>query len=70
MTRRRSSITASEQQVEFAISTADLILFVIDGLERHHRARSENRADAAEEQEEVLPVVNKADFDDDKIHLD
>ncbi|KMS65290.1 hypothetical protein BVRB_037480, partial [Beta vulgaris subsp. vulgaris] len=36
---------------------------------RHDGARSENRADAAEEQKDVLLVVNKADFNEDKIDL-
>jgi len=60
---------AAEQQVDFAIDTAGLILFVIDGLSGttaldEQIARKLRRAKA-----KVRLVVNKADFDEARIDL-
>jgi len=60
---------AAEQQVDFAIDTAGLILFVIDGLSGttaldEQIARKLRRAKA-----KVRLVVNKADFDEARVDL-
>jgi len=60
---------AAEQQVDFAIDTAELILFVIDGLSGttaldEQIARKLRRAKA-----KVRLVVNKADFDEARVDL-
>jgi GTPase len=60
---------ASEQQVEFAISTASLILFVIDGLEGLTSLDEKIAVMLRKSKKTVRLVINKADFDDEKIEL-
>lgn len=61
---------ASEEQVSFAIATASLILFVIDGLSGLSSLDTKIAALLRKSKKTVRLVVNKADFDDDKIQLD
>ena len=60
---------ASETQVEFAIDTAQLILFVIDGLEGLTALDINIARMLRKSKKDVLLVINKADFDDDKVDL-
>ena len=60
---------ASEQQVDFAIATASLILFVIDGLSGLSSLDEKIAAMLRKSKKTVRLVINKADFDDDKIQL-
>ncbi len=60
---------ASEEQVNFAIETAALILFVIDGLEGLTSLDEKIAAMLRRSKRPVRLVINKADFDDDKIQL-
>ncbi len=60
---------ASEEQVSFAIATADLILFVIDGLEGLSALDERIATMLRKSKKTVRLVINKADFDDDKIDL-
>jgi GTP-binding protein len=60
---------ASERQVEFAISSADLVLFVIDGLEGLTALDAKIATMLRRGKKDVVLVVNKADFNDDKIDL-
>jgi GTPase len=60
---------ASEQQVEFAIEAADLILFLIDGIEGINALDDRIAQMLRRSSKEVLLVINKADFDDEKIDL-
>jgi GTP-binding protein len=60
---------ASEQQVEFAIATASLILFVIDGLEGLTSLDEKIAKMLRKSGKPVRLVINKADFDDEKIEL-
>lgn len=62
-------ITASETQVEFARDTADLILFVIDGLSGVTALDERIAAWLRRSKKPVLLVVNKADFNEEKIEL-
>jgi GTP-binding protein len=62
-------IEASEKQVGFAIDTAALILFIIDGLDQV-TALDERIAERLRRgRKPVIVVVNKADFDDEKADL-
>lgn len=61
---------ASEQQVEFAMATATLILFVVDGLSGVSALDERIAQMLRKAKKQVRVVVNKADFDDDKIALD
>lgn len=61
---------ASEQQVDFAIATASLILFIIDGLSGLSSLDTKIAAMLRKSKKKVRLVINKADFDDDKIQLD
>ncbi len=61
---------ASEQQVDFAIATASLILFVVDGLSGLSSLDERIAQMLRKSKKKVLLVVNKADFDDDKVALD
>ena len=65
----RELIAASEQQVDFAIDTAGLILFVIDGLEGVSALDEHIAGKLRRSKKSVLLVVNKADFSDDKVEL-
>ncbi|HZP61766.1 MAG TPA: ribosome biogenesis GTPase Der [Opitutaceae bacterium] len=65
----RELIAASEQQVDFAIDTATLILFVIDGLEGVTALDERIATKLRRSKKAVLLVVNKADFSDEKIEL-
>ncbi len=60
---------ASEQQVDFAIATASLILFVIDGLSGLSALDEKIAGMLRRSKKTVRLVINKADFDDDKIQL-
>src|SRR4051812_39180080 len=62
-------IAASELQVGFAIDTASLILFVIDGLAGVTALDETIAAMLRKSDKDVLLVINKADFSDDKIEL-
>jgi GTP-binding protein len=61
---------ASEQQVDFAISAAALILFVVDGLSGLSGLDEKIAAMLRKSKKQVRLVVNKADFDDSKVALD
>ena len=61
---------ASEQQVEFALSAADLILFVVDGLAGLSGLDEKIAQLLRRSKKRVLLVVNKADFGDEKVALD
>ncbi len=61
---------ASEQQVEFAISAASLILFIVDGLDGMTALDEKIATMLRKGRKQVRLVVNKADFDDDKVALD
>ena len=60
---------ASEEQVNFAMETAALILFVIDGLEGLTSLDQKIAAQLRRSKKPVRLVINKADFDDEKIQL-
>ncbi len=62
-------IAASETQVEFAIAAATLILFVLDGLEGITGLDQQIAQRLRRSGKLVRLVINKADFDDDKIEL-
>ncbi len=61
---------ASERQVDFAIAAADLILFVVDGIEGLTALDTRIGQMLRRSKKDVLLVVNKADFDDEKVELD
>jgi GTPase len=61
---------ASEQQVDFAISAASLILFVVDGLSGLTALDERIAQMLRKSKKPVRLVVNKADFDDSKVVLD
>jgi GTP-binding protein len=61
---------ASEQQVEFAVATASLILFVVDGLSGLSGLDERIAQMLRKTKKPVRLVVNKADFDDEKVALD
>ena len=61
---------ASEQQVDFAISAASLILFVVDGLSGLSGLDEKIAAMLRKSKKKVRLVINKADFDDSKVALD
>src|SRR3954454_13055318 len=61
---------ASEQQVEFAIATASLILFVVDGLGGLSGLDEKIAKMLRKSKKKVRLVINKADFDDSKVALD
>lgn len=61
---------ASERQVEFAIATAGLIIFVVDGLSGIAALDERIAAKLRRAKREVRLVVNKADFGDEKVALD
>jgi GTPase len=62
-------IKSSEDQVIFAIDTAQLILFVIDGLEGLTSLDTRIGQMLRKSKKDVLLVINKADFDDSKVEL-
>src|SRR3954470_23908298 len=61
---------ASEQQVDFAISAASLILFVVDGLSGLSGLDAKIATMLRKSGKPVRLVINKADFDDSKVALD
>ena len=61
---------ASEEQVSFAIQTAALILFVIDGLEGLTSLDEKIAVMLRKSKKKVRLVINKADFDDEKLQLE
>ncbi|MFT3870762.1 MAG: ribosome biogenesis GTPase Der [Nibricoccus sp.] len=66
---RADIIKASEKQVQFAIETADLILFVVDGLSGISAIDERVAGSLRRSGKNILLVINKADFGDDKIEL-
>ncbi|HYP16347.1 MAG TPA: GTPase, partial [Opitutus sp.] len=60
---------ASEEQVNFAIATASLILFVIDGLEGLTSLDEKIATMLRKSKKTVRLVINKADFGEEKIDL-
>ncbi len=60
---------ASEKQVDFAIDTAALILFVVDGLEGITNLDTRIGSMLRRSKKDVILVVNKADFNDEKVQL-
>lgn len=62
-------IKASEEQVAFAIETADLILFMIDGLSGVTPLDERIASQLRRSKKNVILVVNKADFGDEKVQL-
>ena len=60
---------ASERQVDFAIAASDLIVFVVDGLDGITALDARIGQTLRRSKKDVLLVVNKADFDDDKVDL-
>ncbi len=60
---------ASEAQVDFAIETSALILFVIDGLEGLTALDERIASRLRKSKGKVQLVINKADFGDEKIEL-
>jgi GTP-binding protein len=65
-TSSKAIIEASERQVGFAIDTASLILFVVDGLERVSALDDRIAARLRRGGRPVILVVNKADFGEEK----
>lgn len=61
---------ASEQQVDFAITAASLILFVVDGLSGLSGLDEKIATMLRKSKKKVRLVINKADFDDSKVALD
>jgi GTPase len=61
---------ASEQQVEFAIQAASVVVFVVDGLSGLSALDERIATRLRRSGKKVLLVVNKADFSDEKIALD
>lgn len=62
-------VAASEKQVGFAIDTAALILFVVDGLEGLTALDTRIAAELRKGKKQVILVVNKADFGEEKIDI-
>ncbi len=62
-------IAASEQQVEFAITAADLILFVVDAREGLTTFDETISAGMRRARKNVRLVINKVDFNEEKIDL-
>jgi GTP-binding protein len=62
-------IAASERQVGFAIDAAALILFVVDGLEGLTALDERIGARLRRSKKPVILVVNKADFEGEKVDL-
>jgi GTP-binding protein len=60
---------ASERQVDFAMESADLILFVIDGLSPVTSLDAKIASMLRRDKRNVILVLNKADFNDDKVDL-
>lgn len=60
---------ASEEQVTFAIETAGLVLFVIDGIGGITELDQRIAARLRRGGREVLLVINKVDFDEEKVDL-
>ena len=60
---------ASERQVNFAIEAADLILFVIDGIDGITSLDTKVAGSLRRAKKDVLLVVNKVDFSDEKLDL-
>ena len=69
-TSSASIIRASERQVGFAIDTASLILFVIDGLEQVTALDARIAERLRRGGKPVIVVVNKADFGEEKADME
>jgi len=63
----RQLIAASEQQVDFAIDAASVIVFLLDGLEGVTPLDENVAARLRRTKKNVILVVNKADFGEEKI---
>lgn len=61
---------ASEQQVDFAVTAATLILFVVDGLSGLNALDEKIATMLRRSKKKVRLVVNKADFNDEKVALE
>jgi len=66
---RADIIKASELQVQFAIETASVILFILDGLAGVTALDERIAGSLRRSGKKVLLVINKADFGDEKIEL-
>ncbi|MBK9989822.1 MAG: ribosome biogenesis GTPase Der [Verrucomicrobia bacterium] len=64
---RADIIKASELQVEFAIETAPVILFVLDGLSGVSALDERIAGSLRRSGKKIILVVNKADFGDEKV---
>ena len=64
---RADIIKASEQQVQFAIDTASVILFILDGLDGVTGLDARIAESLRSSGKKILLVINKADFGDEKI---
>jgi GTPase len=62
-------INASERQVDFAIEASDLIVFLVDGLDGINALDTRIAQMLRRSGKDVLLVINKADFGDEKIEL-
>ena len=62
-------IKASEKQVEFAIDSAQVILFVVDGLEGVNTIDERVAGRLRKSGKHIILVINKADFNDEKVDL-
>ena len=60
-------IAASERQVGFAVDTAALILFIVDGLDGITALDDKIARSLRQSAKPVIVVVNKADFGDEKV---
>jgi GTP-binding protein len=65
----RELIAASERQVAFAIDAADVVLFVIDGLEGITALDEKIAGQLRRTGKSIITVVNKADFGEEKIDV-
>ena len=65
----RQLVSASEQQVDFAIEAADVILFLIDGLEGVTGLDESIAQRLRRTRKPVVLAVNKADFGEEKIEI-
>ena len=62
-------IAATERQAGFALDTASVILFVVDGLDGITALDERIAARLRRGSDHVILVVNKADFDDEKADI-
>ncbi len=65
----RQLITLSEKQVDFAIDSAQVIIFVIDGLDGVNTIDERIATRLRKSGKHIILAINKADFNDEKIDL-